>query len=309
MKHYYYFSKNKLKFVEVKNFYRKLVFLILFFSVISSFLVFSGYFVINEIINPNSEVKALQVQNRELQKQIDELIGKYDAFEQELDNLSSRSNELRLKVNLDPLTEEDMNIGVGGALFEDVLPSNTTEFSGLISKLNTYVDRINTKLELEKSNYSNIEETLTLNEQLYSAIPAIIPTTGRRGDRFGMRMHPILKVRRMHNGLDIVTGTGTPVYAPGGGTVEFVGRRGGYGLTLEIDHGFGYKTLYAHLSKIHVKRGQKIERGDLVADTGNSGRLSTGPHLHYEIRHNGIALNPVNFIYEDVDLFEVVTVD
>jgi murein DD-endopeptidase MepM/ murein hydrolase activator NlpD len=122
-----------------------------------------------------------------------------------------------------------------------------------------------------------------------------------------MRMHPILKIRRMHTGTDFVANVGTPVYAPGGGVVSFAGRRGGYGITLEIDHGFGYKTIFAHLSKILVKKGQKITRGDLIAESGNSGKLSTGPHLHYEVRHNGIALNPKNFMYDDVDLFEVVS--
>lgn len=307
MKHFYYFSKNKLKFVEIKNFYRKFVFLILFFSVINAFLVFSGYFIVNEILNPDSEVKALQQKNIGLQNQLSELIDKYEEFESNLDNLISHSNDLRLRVNLDPLTEEDRNIGVGGSAFENYIPNNSIEFDNLLKQLNVYVDQINTKMELEKSNYSEIESTLELNEKLYTAIPALQPIDGRITDSFGMRMHPILKIRRMHTGLDFVANVGTSVYAPGGGTVSFAGRRGGYGLTLEIDHGFGYKTIYAHLSKINVKKGQRITRGDLIAESGNSGKLSTGPHLHYEVRHNGIALNPKNFMYDDVDLFEVVS--
>lgn len=307
MKHFYYFSKNKLKFVEIKNFYRKFLFLILFFSIISSFLVFSGYFVVNEILNPDSEVKALQLKNRNLQQQVSELIDNYEKFENQLDNLVSQSNDLRLRVNLEPLEKEDRNFGVGGSVFEDYVPSNSIEFDNLLLGLNSYVDEINTKLELEKNNYSEIESALELNEELYDAIPAIVPTTGRVSDSYGMRWHPILKIRRMHTGMDIVTNIGTPVYSPGGGVVTYAGRRGGYGLTLEIDHGFGYQTVYAHLSKINVKKGQKVTRGDSIAETGNSGKLSTGPHLHYEVRHNGIALNPSNFMYDDIDLFEVVS--
>lgn len=306
MKHFYYFSKNKLKFVEVKNFYRKFVFLVLFFSIISSFVVFSAYFVINAVINPDSEVTALQIKNRELRNQVENLIVRYESFEEELDRLSVQSNDLRLRVNLEPLSDEERNIGIGGNYFDDVMPGNISQFGGMLSKLNTYVDEISAKIEIEKNNYSEIEEAFELNEKLYSSIPAIMPTKGRLSDSFGMRMHPILKVRRMHTGTDFVADVGTPVYAPGGGKVSFTGRRGGYGLTLEIDHGFGYKTVYAHLSKISVKLGQKIERGDLIAETGNSGKLSTGPHLHYEVRHNGIALNPLNFMYDDVDLFEIV---
>lgn len=307
MKHFYYFSKNKLKFVEIKNFYRKFVFLVIFFSLVNAFLVFSGYFIVNEILNPDSEVKALQQKNRNLQKQVTGLIDKYENFENELNYILSQSNDLRLKVNLDPLTEEDRNIGVGGSVFEGFIPNNSSEFDNLLSRLDVYVDEIYAKLELEKSNYNEITNTLELNEKLYSSIPAIIPVEGRVSDSFGMRMHPILKVRRLHPGLDIVANVGTPVYSPGSGIVTFAGRRGGYGLTLEIDHGFGYKTLYAHLSKIHVKRGQKVTRGDSIAESGNSGKLSTGPHLHYEVRHNGIALNPKNFMYDDVELFEVVS--
>lgn len=307
MKHFYYFSKNRLKFVEIKNFYKKFVFLAMFISVINVFLVFSGYFIINEILNPDSEVKALQQKNRNLQNQLSELINKYEDFESDLDNLITQSNDLRLRVNLEPLTEEDRNVGVGGSVFENYIPNNSIEFDNLLKRLNSYVDQINAKLELEKNNYSEVEKTLELNEQLYNAIPAIVPIDGRVTDSFGLRMHPILKIRRMHTGTDFVANVGTSVYAPGGGVVSFVGRRGGYGITLEIDHGFGYKTVYAHLSKILVKKGQKITRGDLIAESGNTGKLSTGPHLHYEVRHNGIALNPKNFMYDDVDLFEVVS--
>lgn len=279
----------------------------MFFSIVSSFLVFSGYFIVNEILNPDLEVKALQKKNRNLQTQLNELINKYQNFDTQLEGLIAQSNDLRLRVNLEPLTAEDREFGIGGSVFEEYIPSNSIEFDNLLRGLNSYVDEINTKLQLEKNNYSEIETTLELNEKLFESIPAIIPTTGRVSDSYGMRMHPILKIRRMHPGLDIVANIGTPVYAPGGGVVTFSGRRGGYGLTLEIEHGFGYQTVYAHLSSINVKKGQKLKRGDLIAETGNSGKLSTGPHLHYEVRHNGIALNPSNFMYDDVDLFEVVS--
>ena len=108
----------------------------------------------------------------------------------------------------------------------------------------------------------------------------------------------------MHHGLDFLSNIGDSVHAPGDGVVTFVGNRGGYGKVVRINHGFGYETLYAHLSKFKVKKGQKINRGDLIALSGSSGSLSTGPHLHYEVRHKGISLNPRNFIFEDVRLFD-----
>ena len=142
---------------------------------------------------------------------------------------------------------------------------------------------------------------------MYKSIPAILPSNGPIGDRFGMRLHPILKIRRMHPGIDIVVNTGTDVFASGDGKVVKVGRRGGYGLTIEIDHGFGYTSLYAHLSEVKVKKGQTVKRGDLVALSGKSGSLATGPHLHYEVRHNGVLLNPRNFIFSDVRAFDLLT--
>jgi len=133
-----------------------------------------------------------------------------------------------------------------------------------------------------------------------------MPTKGEYiSSNFGMRLHPILKVRQMHTGIDIVVNTGTLVYSPGKGKVVRVGRRGGYGLEVVIDHGFGYRTTFGHLSKSLVKRGQKVERGDVIAKTGNTG-LSTGPHLHYEVSQNGIKLNPKRFFFDDLDFIELL---
>ena len=306
MKQFYYFSKNKLKFVEIKNFYRKYLFLSLFFGFISSFILFGSYLIVKEVINPDSKLSSLRLKNRQLVEEVEKLTKKYQEFENKLDELSLQSNDLRLSVNLDPLTEEDREIGIGGSIFNDVFFNSETEVEEALLNLDEFVNNLEVKLNLEKSSYSEISEQMKLNEKLFASIPAIIPSEGMRGDRFGMRSHPILGIRRMHYGLDVVANVGTPVYAPGAGKVSFVGRRGGYGITVEIDHGFGYTTLYSHLSKAEVKQGQYVERGELIAKTGNSGKLSTGPHLHYEVKHNGVALNPENFIYDDVQLFEIV---
>ncbi len=304
MKTFYYFSKSKLKFVEIRNYYQKFLFLILFFSLIISFFIFGTYFVVKEILNPDAEVTSLQAKNIELKKKL-ELYGlKFEEFKSDLSALSETNNDLRLAVNLEPLSRN--KIGAGGNLFDESISFNDGNFSSVVNSIDDYVQKIEFQLNFEKQNYEDIKETIKLNEKLYESIPAIVPTEGPFGDRFGMRTHPILKIKRLHPGLDIVVNTGAPVYAPGGGRVVFVGRRGGYGKTLEIDHGFGYTTLYAHLSNILVNKGQKVERGDKIALSGNSGKLSTGPHLHYEVRHNGIALNPTNFIYDDVNLFEIV---
>ncbi|MBU0561041.1 MAG: M23 family metallopeptidase [Bacteroidetes bacterium] len=305
MKNFYYFSKSKLKFVEVRNFYRKFIFLIVFTSVIVSFTLFGAYFVVNEFINPDAEVKSLQNENHSLAQQLHKVIDKLNEYDTRITNLSKQSNDLRLATNLEPLNEDDRTIGKGGAIFEDISPSNSSEMSSLLSKMESYLENIDLKIQFEINNYSEIENKLEYNKKLFDVIPAIKPSEGTYGDDFGMRYHPILKIRRMHNGIDILSNTGTKVYSPGAGRVEFVGRRGGYGKTIIIDHGFGYKSLYSHLSRMSVRVGQTIKRGDFIANTGSSGTLSTGPHLHYEIRHNGIALDPRNFIFDDISIFDL----
>jgi murein DD-endopeptidase MepM/ murein hydrolase activator NlpD len=114
---------------------------------------------------------------------------------------------------------------------------------------------------------------------------------------FGTRIDPYTAERKMHQGMDIATPHGQPIYTPSDGTVVFIGNEGAYGKVLVLDHGYGVKTRYAHLSEIHVRLGDRVERGAKVASVGNTGR-STGPHLHYEVRVNGIPENPRKFILE-----------
>lgn len=303
MKKFYYFSKSKLQFVEIRNFYKKFIFLVGFFSILISFLFLGIFTIFNEFINPDSEIKALKKNNKVLKSKIETLIKKYDELNQIVNNLNEESKDLRLKANLE---KEDQNFGLGGNIFEPIINLNKNDINNYITEVDKYIDAISLKVKLTKNNYEEISSTFKQNEILFESLPAIRPCEGRIADDFGMRMHPILKFVRMHNGIDIITDIGTKVYAPGAGVISDVSWKSGYGLTIEIDHGFGYKTLYAHLDKAAVKVGQKIKRGDLIAYTGNSGRLSSGPHLHYEVHHNGVALDPINFIYDDVTLFEVL---
>ena len=305
MKKYYYFSKNNLKFVEIPNYYRKFALIVVLLSFVISIAVFGVYLAINETINPNSAVRVLRSENEDLKEKLKTSLSEFKDINNTLDSISLINNDLRLATNLEPIEDDQRDIGIGGSIFDNVDPTNTDEMQLLISSLQNSIDEAQLKIEFEKKNYSVIETTLADNQKLYDAIPAIKPSAGNYGDRFGIRHHPILKIRRMHNGVDMLANTGTSVYAPGAGKVEFVGRKGGFGKTIIINHGFGYKTLYGHLSKYKVKRGQKIKRGDLIGLTGSSGKLSTGPHLHYEVRHNGIALNPRNFIFDDVNVFEL----
>ena len=179
-----------------------------------------------------------------------------------------------------------------------VIYQQRTELMSLddISETINIADKVLRRFEFEKSQYVEITNKLKTNEELFESIPAIIPCEGKySSESFGMRLHPILHVVKMHGGIDIITNIGTNVKSTGKGKVVFVGRNAGYGLAVEIDHGFGYRSVYGHLSSTKVKEGQLVSRGQIIAKSGNSG-LSSGPHLHYEITLDNKPINPYTFM-------------
>ena len=305
MKKYYYFSEENLEFVEIKNLKAKFLFYLVFFSFSLTILTFGGFYLLTNYTSIGANLSSLQKENRVLKSKLTELTDKYNNLMVDLNNLENVSENLRLAVNLEPISEDEKILGTGGGSFDNEVDFINSSFSVNLEEDMKIVDQVIRKFEFEKNQYKEISAKLSENKDLFESIPAMVPTKGEyESSSFGMRYHPILKIRKRHLGIDIVTNIGTPVYAPGKGKVVFVGRRGGYGLEMEIDHGYGYKTRYAHLSKVLVKRGHKVNRGDLIAKTGNSG-LTTGPHLHYEVSHNGVKLNPARFFFGDLGFVEL----
>ncbi|MGE5411195.1 MAG: M23 family metallopeptidase [Clostridiales bacterium] len=305
MNSFYYFSKTRLKLVEIKSFPKKFLALFVSMVLLVSSLLFGSYFLIRALWSSGSEVSSLENENKELTGKVKELIKLYGKLNNQVDSLSKANNDLRLAADLPPVDQVDRKFGTGGGVFD-----NYFNFSKHSSKLNfdeltNFVDAVQNKIAFEKTNYFEISSKLKNNRLLYESIPAIKPAAGVVTEHgFGMRLHPILNIVRMHDGIDIVAEVGTPVVAPGRGVISFVGEKGGYGLCIEIDHGFGYRTVYGHLSVADVKVGQNIKRGEMIGRTGNTG-LSTGPHLHYEVHHDGIALDPAGFMFDDLELFEL----
>jgi len=303
MKKYYYFSEKSLAFVELNRFKSKLIIYVSLASLILTTLLFGGYFLVTAVTNSRGDLASIKNENKYLKSKLVELTDKYQNLAENLSQLGDKTENLRIAANLEPISDDEKLLGVGGGSFDNSIDFLIT--SDYIERAVSFIDNIATKFEFEKLQYEEIAKKMKTNESLFESIPAIVPTKGDYiGSRFGVRTHPILKIRKMHTGIDFVANTGTPVYATGKGKVVFVGRNGGYGLEIRIDHGFGYRTLYAHLSKVLVKRGQKVERGDLIAKSGNSG-LTTGPHLHYEISHNGRKLNPSQFFFDDLGFVEL----
>ncbi len=306
MKNFYYFSKQKLKFVEIKNFKRKFFLIVFATSLLFTSISFGSYYLYNKFISPNAETQALISENKNLSKELKTIYQKYIVLNNRIDSLADVNNDLRLVNNL-PVNDKKETVGIGGTIDLNFESKNVGELTKTVNEIESLIKNIEAKVEFEKNNYVEIENKFKYNQKLYDAIPAIKPADVRIGDGFGMRFHPVLKYRRMHYGLDFLANIGTPVYATGNGVVKLSKRYGGLGITVIINHGFGYETRYGHLKKSLVKVGQKIKRGDLIAYSGNTGRLSTGPHLHYEVLHNGVHVNPRNFIFENVKLFEIIS--
>ena len=175
--------------------------------------------------------------------------------------------------------------------------------SQLVADLALKVDILEKELYVQAKSYDEIVELTKTKEIRMEHIPAIQPVMNKDLKRvasgYGMRIDPVYHVRRFHQGMDFTAPTGTEVFATGNAKVEFAGWKQGYGNTVILDHGYGYKTLYAHLYKILVRKGQKVRRSDVIALVGNTGK-STGPHLHYEVRLNGRAVDPRNYYFYDL---------
>jgi len=303
MKKLYFFSKQKLQFIEIKNYKAKLfAYFSLAVLTFSSF-IFGAYFFINSIANPSNSLISLRSENEVLKKKLTEVVDKYKDLNNQIESISKNDKDLRIAADLAPVSDEEKQLGVGGGYFDNSLDFLSDKYAFKLKDALAFVDEVSRKVKFEKENYGEIMKQLSLNKKLYAAIPAIKPCIGTVEHDFGMRFHPILGIRRMHEGIDILADRGTPVHAPGDGKVVFVGYKGGFGLTIEIDHGFGYRTVYAHLSKTLVRRGKLVHRGDVIAKSGSSG-LATGPHLHYEIHHNGIIENPIGFFFDDMAYFD-----
>ena len=161
---------------------------------------------------------------------------------------------------------------------------------------------------IQTKSYDEIVELAMNKDKLYQALPAIQPVSNKQLRRlssgFGWRTDPMLKVRSMHEGIDFSAPRGTPIYATGDGVVKYTRNDlNGFGLYMVIDHGYGYQTLYGHMSSYKAKAGQNVKRGEIIGYVGNSGK-STAPHCHYEVHKNGVPVNPVNYFYKDLDAKE-----
>ncbi len=245
---------------------------------------------------------SLLTENKILKEEIKSLNSRLIAISGTLSELAKSDNQLRTAVNLPKIDVETRMMGTGGSARPNLSGIVSSEAGEIIANTKILAEKLDREIKFQKESYKNIYHKSEDNKQLFSSLPAIKPMDGQFSYHgFGVRLDPFLGVNRMHEGVDIHNDIGTPVYATGDGIIEFSGNTGSaYGVAVEVNHGFGYKSWYAHLSRAVVGTGKKVKRGTLIAYSGNTGR-STGPHLHYEIRYNGIKKNPVEFFVSDVD--------
>tara|TARA_X000001036_G_C20671654_1_gene802704 strand:- start:1732 stop:2577 length:846 start_codon:yes stop_codon:yes gene_type:complete len=244
----------------------------------------------------NREIKQLSTQYNVVQNKLNQV-------ELVLDDIQHRDDNIyRIIFEADPIPKSIRKAGYGGVnRYKDLTGYNNSEL--IISTANK-IDQITKQLYIQSKSFDEIIELAKNKKDMLAAIPAIQPVSNkdlsRMASGYGYRIHPIYKTKKLHAGMDFSAKTGTPIYATGDGKIIKVKRsRRGHGNHVIIDHGFGYKTLYAHMSKYTVKRGQKVNRGDIIGYVGNTG-MSTAPHLHYEVHKNGKKINPVNFYYNDL---------
>jgi murein DD-endopeptidase MepM/ murein hydrolase activator NlpD len=200
-------------------------------------------------------------------------------------------------VNQDTSNEEEPVNGLGGA--NPILASSgnsaITEHKQLVRKMHRALDNLEDESALSELDKSELHKLLEQQKTLLASTPSIWPTKGWLSSSFGMRKSPFTGRKEFHKGIDISTRIKSPIYAPANGVVSYVGRDRGYGKMVWIKHGNGILTKYAHLNTFLVKKGQHVKRGETIALVGSTGR-STGPHLHYEVHLNGVAVNPKRYI-------------
>ncbi|MDP4114962.1 MAG: M23 family metallopeptidase [Bacteroidota bacterium] len=266
-----------------------------YFGAISAVSLLVTFFV----ISGNSSDK-VRKENDLLRSKLKAMVTQYKKLSERIDSVNYFNDQLRIAVNLEPISEAEKKLGIGGS--KDIITSYTLNDNNINSAVK-YVDELARKLEFEKNQYSLIINKFNNNKKEFDNIPAIRPIEGNyMTSGFGIRYHPILHMNKMHEGIDINAAVGTTVMASGNGTVVFTGVKGGYGNVIEIDHGYGYHTVYGHLSEILVSVGQKVKRREEIGKSGNTG-MSTGPHLHYEVSYNGEKIDPLNFFLEDLNVF------
>jgi murein DD-endopeptidase MepM/ murein hydrolase activator NlpD len=308
----YYYDSENLAYKRIRTKKRKkfaYVVLFLLSSALFGFLIFLLLINTSFFETPKDKIQAREIEALALNYKV--LNKKIDLMNEVLEAIESRDNDIyRIYFNATPISEEERKAGFGGVnRYKDLQGYNNSE---LLENTTKRVDILTKELVIQSKSLDEIVALAKKKEKLLAAIPAIQPVKNEdlkhMASGYGYRSDPFTKIRKFHYGMDFTARTGTPIYATGDGVVyKADASLSGYGNHIEINHGYGYKTLYAHLSKYKCRPGQSVKRGDIIGYVGSTGR-SQAPHLHYEVLKNGERVNPLNFYYGSISAKEYIEI-
>jgi murein DD-endopeptidase MepM/ murein hydrolase activator NlpD len=308
----YYYDSENLAYKRIRTKKRKkfaYVVLFLLSSALFGFLIFLLLINTSFFETPKDKIQAREIEALALNYKV--LNKKIDLMNEVLEAIENRDNDIyRIYFNATPISEEERKAGFGGVnRYKDLQGYNNSE---LLENTTKRVDILTKELVIQSKSLDEIVALAKKKEKLLAAIPAIQPVKNEdlkhMASGYGYRSDPFTKIRKFHYGMDFTARTGTPIYATGDGVVyKADASLSGYGNHIEINHGYGYKTLYAHLSKYKCRQGQRVKRGDIIGYVGSTGR-SQAPHLHYEVLKNGERVNPLNFYYGSISAKEYIEI-
>lgn len=262
----------------------------------------AGSFLVLLFIFGSPSEKELRIENSRLLAQYNVLSHRLDEALSVMQDIQQRDDNLyRVVLQADPISDAIRQAGYGGTNRYEQLQDMAN--SELVINTTSKLDMLDRQLYIQSKSFDEVVDLCKNHDEMLNCIPAIMPVANKNlkqtASGYGTRIDPIYKTVKFHAGMDFSANIGTPVYATGNGTIVKAGWESGYGNLIKVDHGFGYVTWYAHLNKCKVRVGQKVMRGEVIGEVGNTGK-STGPHLHYEVHVKGKVVNPVNYYFMDL---------
>jgi len=298
----YRFNPKSLSYEKVKTNWKEITLRVL--SYLATGTVFAAVTIVlayKFLPSPNEKKKNREVEEVLLQYEL--LQKKMDQVDKVVADLEDRDNNIyRVIFEAEPIPNEVRNAGFGGV--DRYKKLEGYDNSELMIETTKRLDKLTKRLYIQSKSFDDVVKMARNKQQLINSIPAIMPINNKflrhAPSGFGWRTHPIYKSSEFHPGMDFASPEGTPIYATGDGVVERADNTAqGYGNHVVLNHGYGYQTLYGHMSKIATTIGKKVKRGELIGYVGSTG-LSTAPHVHYEVVKNGEKVNPINFYYNDL---------
>ena len=265
--------------------------------ILGSFLLIGADYVSKVLYD--KRLKEFKANYSSVVSNIDKIQSRLKELDQQIIDIEEKDKAVRTYAGMPEVDKDIRKLGIGGVTLKkpNVLDNLAPAVSKEISQLHLDIEKLSRQVNFELVSYEKIYDRVKGDIDRIRHIPSIRPVNGGfLNSSFGYRQDPIDDIRRFHQGQDITVPTGTPIFAPADGVVKRAYYIGGFGNHIKLKHSSGYSTTYAHLSKIFVRHGQKIKRGDIIGETGNTGR-STAPHLHYEVHYRGTPKNPLDYFF------------